>query len=138
TTTALTSPLRRVRSAMAEVAAGSFESPESLPYVRRDEIGDLARSFRAMTEKLAELDRVKAEFVSVASHELKTPLNVIAGYADLLSQDVYGPVSERQRPVLDTIREQTHAVARQVDQLLSISRIEAGGLSIEPTRLDLA
>lgn len=137
TTQALTSPLRRVGRAMADVAGGSFRPPENLPYARSDEIGDLARSFRTMTEKLAELDRLKAEFLSVATHELKTPLNVISGYADLLEKGMYGALDDRQRGVLEVVRDHTHALARQVDQLLDISRIEAGGLNIDVAPIDV-
>src|SRR3712207_8219786 len=50
-------------------------------------LGDLARSFDTMTEQLRELDRLKAEFVSVASHEIKTPLSVIRGYVTLLRSE---------------------------------------------------
>jgi signal transduction histidine kinase len=47
-----------------------------------------------MTQRLAELDRLRAEFVSVASHELKTPLNVILGYVSLVDEGLYGPVTD--------------------------------------------
>ncbi|MEE8560485.1 MAG: HAMP domain-containing protein, partial [Gemmatimonadota bacterium] len=75
----LMAPLGSLREAMAKVAGGSFQAPEELPYERKDEIGDLSRSFRSMTERLDELDRLKADFVSVASHELKTPIHIING-----------------------------------------------------------
>lgn len=136
-TRTLSGPLHRLRDATSEVAAGHFEMSRGLPYERRDEIGDLSRSFRTMTERLAELDRLKAEFVSVASHELKTPINVIGGYAELLEDAMYGPVSEEQREVLTRIREQTDTLTRQVNQLLDISRIEAGGFQVHPSEIQL-
>jgi signal transduction histidine kinase len=136
TTGRLSALLRRLRSAMAAVAGGSFTTPEELPYARADEIGDLARSFRSMTHRLAELDRVKAEFVSFASHELKTPINVIGGYAELLEDGVYGPTTDQQRSVLSAVREQTQVLARLVNQLLDVSRIEAGGLRLEPDSIE--
>jgi len=136
-TSALTSPLRRVAREMAKVAGGEFTPPDTLPYARADEIGALARSFRTMTLKLSEVDRLKAEFVSVASHELKSPLNVISGYAELLQRGTYGPVSEKQQSVLSTISAQAHALARRVSQLLDISRIEAGGLSVSRAPIQL-
>lgn len=128
---ALTSPLRRLRSATAAVAGGEFVPPEDLPYGRSDEVGDLARSFRSMTERLAELDRLKAEFVSIASHELKTPVSVIRGYAEMLEEGFYGEVNGKQREVLGYIEEQTDVLVERVNQLLSLSRLEAQGRGLE-------
>jgi signal transduction histidine kinase len=124
-------PIQRLRRGTAEVAAGEFVVPEDLPYERPDELGDLSRSFRAMTERLAELDRMKAEFMSVAAHELKTPINVVAGYAELIQDGVYGPVNSDQETALTSIQEQARNLAQLVNQLLDISRLEAGGLKLE-------
>ena len=137
TVDALSRPLRRLSEATDAVAEGEFEAPRNLPYDRSDEIGHLSRAFGAMTDRLAELDRLKAEFVSLASHELKTPINVIAGYAELLEEGLYGDLEARQREVLGLIQEQTRALTRLVNQLLDLSRFEAGGLPIEPVPVDL-
>ena len=137
TTNALTRPLRRLSEATAAVADGDFMAPEDLPYERTDEIGHLSRSFGSMTHRLAELDRLKAEFVSLASHELKTPINVIAGYSELLSEGLYGEMDKKQREVLILVQEQTRALTRLVNQLLDLSRFEAGGLRMEPQPVEL-
>ncbi|MFO7261569.1 MAG: ATP-binding protein [bacterium] len=135
---ALTGPLRRLRAAMAAVANhGTLEAPEDLPYGRRDEIGDLARSFRSMAQKLAELDRLKAEFVSVASHELRTPLNVISGYASLMEDGLFGEPTKEQREALQLILEQTRLLTRLVNQLLESSRMEAGAVDLQIDDVDL-
>jgi signal transduction histidine kinase len=116
---------------MAAVSAGEFIVPGGLPYDRRDEIGDLSRSFRSMTRQLADLDRMKADFMSVATHELKTPINVVSGYAELIQEGVYGEISEKQKVALTSIQEQSRILAQLVNQLLDISRLEAGGLRLE-------
>lgn len=130
---AITRPLGRLRAAMAAVAAGRFVPPRDLPYGRTDEVGDLTRSFRSMAERLAELDRLKAEFVSIASHELKTPVNVIRGYVEMLEDGSYGDVEGQQREVLAYVREQTEVLRERVDQLLAMSRLEAQGMEVEMT-----
>ncbi|HEY8470749.1 MAG TPA: HAMP domain-containing sensor histidine kinase [Longimicrobiales bacterium] len=135
---ALTGPLQRLRGAMAAVAAGKLVAPADLPYGRRDEIGDLARSFRSMAQQLAELDRLKAEFVSVASHELRTPLNVISGYASLMEDGLFGEPTTQQREALRLILEQTQVLTRQVNQLLESSRLEAGALELQLEDVELA
>jgi signal transduction histidine kinase len=133
TTRVLTRPLDSLSSAAARVADGAFEEPEERPYDRRDEIGALSRSFRSMTLHLAELDRMKGEFMSVASHELKTPINVIHGYTELLAETLDGDLTDRQRDILHAMVDQTDAMARLVNRLLEIGRLEAGtyGMAVE-------
>jgi signal transduction histidine kinase len=102
-----------------------------------DELGDLARSFTTMTEQLAELDRLKAEFVSVASHEIKTPLSVIRGYVSLLIDGIYGAVNEQQKKTLESVSDQVDRLTRLVHRLLDISRFEAGGGRLELRRINV-
>lgn len=131
TTGALTGPIRRLMEATGRVADGRFASPPELPYSREDEIGELSRSFRAMTRRLAELDRMKAEFVTVASHELKTPINVIRGYTELIEEELASEVTEHQGEILHGIAEQSEAMSRLVSRLMDISRLEAGTYRLE-------
>jgi signal transduction histidine kinase len=133
----LVQPIARLRRAMAAVSAGEFVVPAALPYDRSDEIGDLSRSFRSMTQQLADLDRMKADFMSVATHELKTPINVVSGYAELIQEGVYGEISEKQQTALKSIQEQARMLTQLVNQLLDISRLEAGGLKLEIGELSL-
>ena len=130
-------PIHRLRRSMAAVAAGEFVVPGGLPYDRSDEIGDLSRSFRSMTQHLADLDRMKAEFMSVATHELKTPINVISGYAELMQEGLYGPVTSKQNDALVAMQEQSRNLAHLINQLLDISRLEAGGLRLEINEIDV-
>jgi signal transduction histidine kinase len=124
-------PIRELRVGMSHVAEGDFEPDVRLPLERPDEVGDLARSFRSMAEQLQELDRLKAEFVSVASHEIKTPLSVIRGYVTLLADGIYGGVNDEQKKTLEAVSAQTDRLARLVHRLLDISRFEAGGGRLE-------
>jgi signal transduction histidine kinase len=91
-----------------------------------------------MAEQLKALDKLKAEFVSIASHELKTPINVILGYLQLMQEDVYGPLTPKQREICLTLSGQAQSLARLVRQLLDVSRFEAGGgkLDLRPVRLN--
>jgi signal transduction histidine kinase len=125
-------PVEELERGMAAVAAGSFGHRLQIARTRRDELGRLAASFEQMAERLAELDRLKAEFVSVASHELKTPVNVILGYVTLLQDGLYGDVAATQREVLGTIEGQARSLGRLVQHLLDVSRFQAGA-----ARLDL-
>ena len=128
---AITQPIFRLRRSMARVAEGDFVVPEDVETERDDEIGDLSRSFSWMTMQLRKLDQMKAEFISIATHELKTPINVVSGYAELIEEGIYGTATPRQREALETIREQSRVLTNLVNQLLDISRLEAGGLQLE-------
>ncbi len=124
-------PMHRLGEALTKVADGAHPAPPDLPYNRPDEIGDLARSFLWMSQRLQELDRMKAEFMSIATHELKTPINVISGYAELLDERLLGEITDKQEVAIASIREQTRTLAQLVNELLDVSRLEAGGLRLE-------
>ena len=130
-------PVRELERGMRAVADGDFS--HRLPGLggRNDEFGRLAQSYLSMALQLAELDKLKAEFVSVASHELKTPINVVLGYVQLLQEDIYGVLDAKQREVCGTIERQTKSLSRLVKQLLDVSRFEAGGGKLDPRRMDL-
>ena len=133
----LLTPIHDLRRAMTVVANGDFEPNVTIPPDRRDEIGDLGRSFRWMTSKLAELERLRAQFVAVASHELKTPLSVIKGYVSLIREGIYGPSSPEQQKVLTAVSDQSDRLGRLIQQLLDISRFEAGGAGLRLHPLDV-
>ncbi len=130
-------PVRELERGMDAVAGGNFTRPLGIAPSRDDEFGRLAQSYHTMARQLADLDRLKAEFISVASHELKTPINVILGYLQLLDEGVYGTLTPRQRDVLATLASQGQSLARLVQQLLDISRFEAGGGKLEPRDMEL-
>lgn len=126
----LTRPLDRLRQAMTRVAHGEFEIAPDAAYDRTDEVGELFRSFEAMSRRLAELDRMKAEFVGIASHDLKTPISVITGYAEMMEEELSGTLEHRHSQLLHSLWEQTRALGSRVNQLIEISRMEAGGLRL--------
>ena len=136
-TRSISRPVRELETGMRRVAHGDFEQRLPISTDRPDEFGGLAQSFESMASQLQQLDRMKAEFMSVASHELKTPLNVIMGYVELLNEGIYGELTPRQREICGTLRAQTSALARLVQQLLDVSRFEAGGARVEPRVLEL-
>jgi signal transduction histidine kinase len=136
-TRTLLRPVGELRRGMGTVAEGDLDPHLRIPVERPDELGDLARSFRTMTARLRELDRLKAEFVSVASHEIKTPLSVIRGYVTLLADGIYGEVTETQRKTLEAVNAQADRLTRLVHRLLDVSRFEAGGGRLELREIDV-
>lgn len=129
-------PVADLELGMERVASGQFDHKLAIASRRGDEFGRLADSYAAMAQRLGELDRLKAEFVSMASHELKTPLNVILGYLTLLDDGVYGPLNDKQRDVIHTLERQSHALNRLVRQLLDVSKYDAGGATLDVQPID--
>lgn len=83
-------------------------------------------------------DRAKSEFVSFASHELKTPMIAIKGYADLLAIELLGPVNQAQADTLEAISANVDMMAALVSDLADIARIETGQRHLEQSDITIA
>ena len=136
-TTFISSPVRKLQEGMHAVSEGDLSRDLGLSPERGDEFGRLAASYQSMVRQLSELERLRAEFVSVASHELKTPINVMLGYLELLQEGIYGEISGKQREILTTVTKQANTLTRLVKRLLDISRFEASGGKIDAREVDL-
>ncbi len=79
----------------------------------------------------------KDEFLAGVSHELRTPLNVILGYIDLLLDHSFGPLEPAQRDILHRITKNASNLSHLINDLIDLSRIEAGRLKIETAMVDL-
>lgn len=88
-------------------------------------------------EAVQQANQEKNRFISVISHELRIPMTSIRGYTDLLRQQAVGPVNEKQRSFLETIRNNVDRMAALISDLSDISRIESGRLKLEPRRITL-
>jgi len=77
-----------------------------------------------------ELERMKSNFLSVVSHELKTPLHSIRGFIDIILMGRTGPVTETQKDFLETVRAQTDNLRSLIDDLLEFSRLESGQVKL--------
>jgi signal transduction histidine kinase len=105
---------------------------ESLDFLSRlSDHAAIAISNAQLYVDLQTANQAKTEFVSLVSHELKTPMTSIRGYADLLAQGAAGPINEIQSNFLGTIRSNVNRMATLVSDLADISRIEAGRMRLE-------
>jgi len=93
-------------------------------------------TFQDVTE-LAELDRLKSEFVNTVSHELRTPLTSIMGYLSLVLAGTAGPLQEQQRDFLEVVSRNTNRLANLINDLLDIQRIESGRMPVQLSPISL-
>ncbi len=89
-------------------------------------------------EELERISRAKTEFISITSHQLRTPLTVIKGYLSMILEGVYGEVSEKVKKVLENIYLANERLIKLVNSFLNVSKIELGKLELELERTDIA
>ncbi len=87
-------------------------------------------AIRESNAELRQIDKIKDEFVSVASHELRTPMTVIRGYVNLLQRQQLGPQNDEQQNVLTRINENTQTLISLVGDMLDLSKLEAHKLGL--------
>ena len=130
---ALTRRIARLEEAAEKVAAGDFS--QRIPVDRDDELGELAVAFNEMQTQLKQLDDARKRFIATASHELRTPIFSLSGFAELLADEELD--AETRKEFLAQIREQTDRLRALATDLLDLSRLEAGSLDLRPEDVDV-
>ena len=143
----LVRPIKRMQVAAEAIGAGAYD--ERIELDRKDELGALATAFNQMAERVQELitglerrvaERTKAlevaskhksEFLANMSHELRTPLNAIVGFSQVLRQKLFGPVNEKQEEYLDDILTSSDHLLALINDILDLSKVEAGQVELE-------
>jgi two-component system OmpR family sensor kinase len=124
-------PVRRVADAARSLAAGSV--PEPLPATGSEELRTLSRTFNEMAGELARAREAERAFLLSVSHELKTPLTAIRGYAEALEEGVLAP-DEAVR----VIHTEAARLERLVSDLLELARLNRLDFEVKRVELDLA
>jgi len=124
----MTSPLREMAAAASAMARGDYG--RRVRASSRDEVGELARAFNVMASELAGVDRMRRDLVANVSHELRTPI----GALQALLENLADGVEPTDPAALRTALAQTERLGRLVEQLLDLSRLESGGLALDPVR----
>jgi len=125
--------IRRLERAADRIAGGSFDEP--VVDTGKDELGQLARAFDRMRERLAQLERARREFIANASHELRTPLFSLGGHLELLTDEELDEPTRYE--FLVRMREQVERLTKLAEELLDLSRLDAGHLHLERAPVDL-
>ena len=139
----ITRPVQRLVRGAEEMERGNYEYP--LDVKSRDEIGYLAQRFQQMRQRerayvssLEEVARMKSEFISVASHELRTPISVIRGYHELLAEGNLGPVTPQQLRALEAIDRSLVSLNHVAEDATRLAQVEGERLMIDSEEHDVA
>lgn len=136
-------PIEKLTHSVYEISQGNLD--QKVEITTNDEMALLGSEFNRMTERLqefekakrAQLDRMKLDFMAIVSHEFRTPLTSINMSIDILSQEILGPLTEKQRELLLDAKNDCERLARLLKNLLNLSKLESGGYELDfvPTNL---
>jgi signal transduction histidine kinase len=129
-------PIQRIDARLAGIASGDFSGHVDVE--NRDELGGLAANVNRMNDELRRLyteleetSRHKSEFLASMSHELRTPLNAIIGFSEVLREEMFGQVNEKQAEYLDDIISSGNHLLSLINDVLDLSKVEAGQVELE-------
>jgi signal transduction histidine kinase len=95
---------------------------------QKNQIEKLAHNLERANERLKQMDKLKSEFVSIASHQLRSPITAISGYASLMSEGSYGEVPDKMKDPIERIVQSARMMAASIEDYLNVSRIEGGNM----------
>jgi signal transduction histidine kinase len=132
----ITRPVRRLAKAADEVAEGRYDT--HVPEVPgKDEIADLADSFRQMTERLAEAEELERNFLMTVSHELRTPLTAIRGHVEALREGLADDPDARTAS-LGVISAEAGRLERLVGDVLDLAKLDTRRFTVLREEVDMA
>ena len=128
----ITRPLKRLSEGAVAMSQGDLN--QHIEVKSGDEIGQLANSFNEMASAVAEVDRMKSEFVTIASHELRTPIHAMMLGVSGIVEGYSGEISEEVREDLEIVNEGISRLKTLVEGFLDLSRIEARKIELNITK----
>jgi signal transduction histidine kinase len=136
------SPLRRTQGRLSAIAGGDFGG--HVEVANRDEIGQLAADVNKMNDELARLYRQlelasehKSQFLANMSHELRTPLNAIIGFSEVLREQMFGELNERQLAYVEDVLAAGEHLLSLINDVLDLAKIEAGRMDLELSQVEI-
>ena len=115
--------------AFGQIAAGSLR--------RREQLTTALGQVEAKSREVEAANRHKSEFLANMSHELRTPLNAIIGFSDVLSQQMFGAINPKQGEYLGDIQSSGQHLLSLINDILDLSKVEAGKMELQPSRFSL-
>lgn len=123
--------------AVATTNAKSYEKIERFNVTLRQEVKKATHELEKKNEQLRELDKAKDEFISMASHQLRTPLTAIKGYLSMLLEGDAGEIKVSQYDFVNEAFSGANRMVGLINDLLNVSRMETGRFFLEPVEVDM-
>ncbi|MGA2135898.1 MAG: ATP-binding protein [Bryobacteraceae bacterium] len=125
---------RRTEQMETEIFSNTQKLAESNQRLREAQqaVDASNRELQRRNEEIERANRLKSEFLASMSHELRTPLNAIIGFSDLIAEQAAGPLSQKQLRFIGHVRSSARHLLELIDDILDLSRIEAGRLELKP------
>ncbi len=134
-TRGITKPLEEMKEVTVHYAKGAFEHKANENYKNGD-FADFAKALNKMGSELAVTEESRKSFVANVSHELKTPMTSIVGFADGILDGTIPP--EEEKKYLTIVSNEAKRLSRMVVSMLNLSKIEAGEVQLSPKTYDVA
>lgn len=115
-----------------------FEEIKNFNVTLQDKVDDATKQLRKANQRLIELDQTKDDFISMASHQLRTPLTSVKGYISMVMEGDAGKITKKQTELLDQAFVSSQRMVYLIADLLNVSRLRTGKFVIEPKPTNLA
>ena len=123
--------------AIAIKNATLYEEQKQFNEKLKHEVDEATADLRKANERLKQLDESKSEFLSIAAHQLRTPLTGIKGYVSMFLEEDFGAITERQKIEFEKLYRSSDRLTRLIDVFLNVSRIETGRLELKKEEIDI-
>ena len=120
-------PVRIIKDTVDELARGNLEAEPDIAL--HDEVGQLAESVRELGQALQRVDALRKELIANVSHELRSPLSLIGGYAEMV-RDIHWKDEEKRQEDLNLIIKEANRMSEMVSDILDYSQLQAGYLQL--------
>ena len=128
-------PIQHVANAAAQIREGNYDIQLKEEETREEEIYELVQSFKEMTNRLIQMEKLRAELLAGVTHDLKTPVTSISGLIQAVKDDVV--TGEESKEFLDISLKETHRLQRMIEDLLDYNSLSAGSFTMLMANTDI-